>query len=463
MTLKSTLLASIVAVALVTLLFGASISYWHALSKVEAEMQAAIAVGSRIAANAVDDAEESADPSRRLHLLIADFNGDRHLRAFWQDTSGRVIAASHPSTSARAVPDWFHEIFRQPEQMIAVDLPTAFDGLGSFHLQTDSRNEVAEVWDDIWNTLKILGVLCMLVLGCVYWLLNRALQPLSALAGALNAIHKSSDAPRIPETGPSEFVEVYSGFNAMAERLQQTEAKNRRLTEQLAAVQEEERADLARDLHDEIGPFLFSVDVDATSIAHCLDNGKEAEIPARVKTIRESVWHMQRHVRELLGRLRSDGFVDIGLVDAIDNLIDFWKTRYPAVSIELSAPSHPLGKELEQTVFRIIQESLSNAMRHGRPAKVEIEIDHSVEGILVEVRDDGLGMNSEGGAGGSGFGIPGMRERIDALSGEFEVGPRTSSSGVIVRAWLPASGAAAADRTSQQQQNTKRIAADAQA
>ncbi|MBU1212619.1 MAG: histidine kinase, partial [Alphaproteobacteria bacterium] len=80
MSLKSTLVASIVAVALITLLFGAAISYWHALSKVEAEMQAAIAVGARVAANAVDDAEESADPSRRLHLLVGDFNGDRHVR-----------------------------------------------------------------------------------------------------------------------------------------------------------------------------------------------------------------------------------------------------------------------------------------------------------------------------------------------------------------------------------------------
>lgn len=440
MTLKSTLLASIVAVALITLVFGASISYWHALSKVEAEMQAAIAVGARIAKNAVDDAEESADPSRRLHLLIADFNGDRHLRAIWQDSGGRTIASSHPAKPPRGAPEWFHDILRRPEQSVVVDLPRAFDGLGSFHLLTDARNEVAEVWDDIGNTLKILGVLCLLVLGSVYWLLNRALGPLGSLATALNTVHKSAYAPRIPETGPSEFVEVYRGFNAMAERLQETEAKNRRLTEQLEAVQEEERADLARDLHDEIGPFLFSVDVDASSIAHCLENGKSAEIPSRVATIRESIGHMQRHVRELLGRLRSDGLVDVGLIDAIDNLVDFWKARYPAVEINVTAPEHSLGSVVDQTVFRIVQESLSNAMRHGRPDNVEIEVDDSDEGILVEVSDDGRGLGATGSDGGSGYGIAGMRERVDQLGGEFEVIPRNPTGGVIVRAWLPAAG-----------------------
>lgn len=462
MSLKSTLVASIVAVALIVLLFGASISYWHALSKVAAEMQAAIAVGARIAANAVDDAEESADPSRRLHLLVGDFNGDRHLRAIWQDSGGRTIAESVPAQPVRDVPNWFHEVFHQPEQTVQVELPKAFDGLGKFLLHTDSRNEIAEVWDDIGNTLTILGLLCGLVLGCVYWLLNRALGPLDSLASALNAIYKSSDAPRIPETGPAEFVQVYRGFNAMSERLQQTEAKNRRLTEQLAAVQEEERADLARDLHDEIGPFLFSVDVDAASIAHCLENGKAGEIKSRVATIRESVGHMQRHVKELLGRLRSEALVDVGLLDAVDNLIEFWQARYPAVEFKVDAPDYSLGKAVDQTVFRIVQESLSNAMRHGRPSRVEIEIDNSDEGVLVEVRDDGQGFDGVSPGTGSGFGIAGMRERVVALAGEFEVGPRTGEPGVIVRAWLPAGRTAGGD-TRKREQTARRTTANAQA
>ncbi len=425
-------------VAVITLLFGAAINYWTALSKVREEMDAAIAVGARIAANAVDDAEESVDPSRRLHLLVADFDGDRHLRATWQDSVGRTIAKSTPATADKSVPKWFQDIIHQPERTVRVKLPTVFDGLGSFVLQTDSHNEIGEVWDQIFNTLTILGVLCGLVLGCVYWLLGRALQPLDQLAVSFNQIFNSTDAPRIPEKGPAELVQVYRGFNAMAERLSKMEAKNRRLTEQVATVQEEERADIARDLHDEIGPFLFSVDVDAASIARCVDEGKHADIPARVLTIRESIGHMQRHVKDLLGRLRSAALIDVGLVDAIDNLVNFWRNRYPAVSFEVSVPDRSYGEMFDQTIFRIVQESLSNAMRHGKPDEVEIEVVAKNDGVSITVQDDGCGLVSTNNA--PGFGISGMLERVAGFNGELEVQQRSDKTGVVVKAWLPLAG-----------------------
>ena len=81
MSLRNRLLFSILATLLLSLIAGGTFTYWHAVAKIETEMQAALAVGSRIAHNAVDDWEESTDPARRLALLVADFEGDRHLRA----------------------------------------------------------------------------------------------------------------------------------------------------------------------------------------------------------------------------------------------------------------------------------------------------------------------------------------------------------------------------------------------
>lgn len=435
MSLRSTLVTSIIAVALITLLFGAAISYWHAQSKVSEEMEAAIVVGARISMNAVDDAEESADPSRRLHLLVADFNGDRHLRARWLDTAGRVIASSSPAKPSEPVPEWFENIIRQPERSVTVKLPLAFSGLGKFVLETDSRNEIAEVWQDIWNTLMIVGLLSGLVLGCVYWLVGRALRPLDKLAVSFAQISGSSIAPKIAETGPAELVQVYRGFNDMAERLTKMEDKNRRLTEQLSTVQEEERADLARDLHDEIGPFLFSADVDAAAIGRCTEAGKHEEIQSHVATLRDSIGHMQRHVKDLLGRLRSRGLVDVGLVDAVENLTSFWNARYPDVEFDVAIIDGSYGEVVDQTAFRIIQESLSNAMRHGRAKHVEIEVARQNGGLAILVRDNGQGFTKSDSS--SGFGIVGMRERVAAFEGTLDVAERKDGNGVVVRAWLP--------------------------
>lgn len=435
MSLRSTLVASIIAVALITLLFGGAISYWHALSKVREEMEAAIDVGARISANAVDDAEESSDPSRRLHLLVGDFNGNRHLRAKWLDTAGRIISESTPAATAGSVPRWFEAVIHQPEQKVQVALPSVFSGLGSFVLETDSHNEIAEVWHDTWNTLQILGLLCVLLLGCVYWLVGRALRPLDKLAASFAQVSNSKKAPHIAEIGPAELVQVYRGFNAMAESLVKMEDKNRRLNDQLTTVQEEERADLARDLHDEIGPFLFSVDVDAASIGRCVENGKYDEIKPRVSTMREAIGHMQRHVKELLGRLRSKGLVDVGLIDAIDNLTSFWHIRYPSVVFDVDVLDCSYGELVDQTVFRIVQESLSNAMRHGRPSRVEIKVSREDGGIAMLIRDDGSGFSNK--ESSSGFGISGMRERVAAFDGTLNIAPRRDGDGVEVSAWLP--------------------------
>ena len=425
-------------IAVLTLLFGAVVSYWHALSKVDEEMDAAIAVGARIAANAVDDVEESADPVRRLHLLVADFDGDRHLQAIWQDSSGRPIVMSKPAEADDPAPLWFQDLIRQPEREVKVELPIAFHGLGRFVLRTESRNEVGEVWADILKTLAILGVLCTLVLAAVYWLVGRALRPLDILAVSLGRVYNSPDIPRIPETGPTELIQVYRGFNGMADRLQTIEEKNRRLGEQLETVQEEERADLARDLHDEIGPFLFSVDVDAASIDRCLKEGNHDAVAERVNAIRESVGHMQRHVKELLVRLRSAALVDMGLLDAVDNLVNFWRARSPQVSFTVSAPDRSFGDEIDQTVFRIVQEALSNAMRHGRPSQVEVSIEEEPGFLLVSVTNNGRSLSQESPAStGSGFGIAGMRERVTALGGRLQIYDRTDDRGVVVSARIP--------------------------
>ena len=91
MSLRNRLLVSILATLLLSLVAGGTFTYWHAVAKIETEMQAAMAVGSRIARNAVDDWEESTDPARRLALLVADFEGDRHLRASLVGPDGKVL------------------------------------------------------------------------------------------------------------------------------------------------------------------------------------------------------------------------------------------------------------------------------------------------------------------------------------------------------------------------------------
>jgi two-component system, NarL family, sensor histidine kinase UhpB len=456
MSLRSGLLLSIVATLLLSLAAGAAFAYWHAIDKIETEMQAAIAVGGRIAHNAVDDAEEAVDPPRRLSLLIADFDGDRHLRALLT-VNGKVLRASRLAEPENPAPAWFHHLLADAPKVLNVELPPMFSGYGSVALVTDANNEVAEVWSDIGLTLTVLTTFCVLLLVFVYVALSRAIHSLRDLTGAFARVGDRDYRGRVPECGPYEFVRLYQGFNRMVDDLARAEAQNKRLQEQLATVQDEERADLARDLHDEVGPMLFAADVDAATIERLAGKGEYGGIVQRVGIIRAAISQMQRHVRDILGRLRPAVLLDVGLAHAIDNLVSFWTTHRPGLVFHVKAPEEGFGETVDGTIYRVVQESVSNAVRHGSPTCIDVTVEatpqsESGRAIFIRVTDDGGGLKANGrpGAGatyGQGHGIIGMGERVVSLGGSLEVKNRPDGSGVVVEARLPSPDWGGAERS----------------
>jgi two-component system sensor histidine kinase UhpB len=240
LSLRLQLFGTITLVLIGTLVIGALLTYRHALEKISTEMQAAIAVGSRIAHNAVDDVEEVTNPKRRLELLAADFDGDRHLRAFLVEPGGAIPAVSKLAPPETPAPDWLLRLLSREPLTATVPLPSVFANIGAIRLETDSRNEISEVWQDLQLYFAILGIFCFSSLLVTLTLLARGLDPLRRLTAAFEAIGGTGDVPEVPE-GPQELQAVTTGFNRMVTRLKETEAKNRALRVQLDAVQEEER------------------------------------------------------------------------------------------------------------------------------------------------------------------------------------------------------------------------------
>lgn len=434
MSLRHKLIVWVAAGVALTFLLGAGLIYFHAIDKIDTEMQAAIAVGSRITANAVDDAEEITNAAKRLELLVKDFDGDRHLQALALAPDGRVLNKSSLAPASANVPEWFYRLFAGRDRRVIVSLPKEFDQLGRLALETSSRNEIGEVWDDTIKTATMLAILTVFISSAVYWIIGSALRPLDRLATAFGQVGKSAEPNYVPESGPEEFIRVYRAFNRMVERQDKSEATNRKLHQQLLEVQDEERADIARDLHDEIGPFLFNVDVETASILKLHEDQKHQELPARIKSIREAVSHMQRHVRGILSRLRPAALLDLGLRDALEHLVDSWRTRHPAITFALSFDVPPLDEQQEDTIFRITQEAINNAVRHGQPGRIDIAVHHRGDTVQIEIADNGRGFCGDCAAG---FGIRGMRERVALHDGQLEIARGQSGVGAIVRAQFP--------------------------
>ncbi len=435
MQLRRRLLLSISLVLLVSLLAGALLSYWTANRKIDLEMSSSLAVGEGTVRDALLPIAALAAPEGQLKALISSFDGDRHLRARLVAPDGREVLVSRVRQPVDPPPRWLYRLLTGEPQTSSVPLPGALAAFGTIRLQTDPWNEVAEVWDDAKLKFTIVGGFSSAVLALVYLTLGRALKPLEDLSSALVRVGRGDYAAHVAENGPAELATIYREFNHMADRLAEAERQNLQLNDQLSTVQEEERNDIARDLHDDVGPFLFAVDVDAQTIPPLLERNETDAVAERAKSIRQAVSHMQSHLRSILNRLRPALLLDLGLSHAVDHLVAFWKTRHKAVTFEVDIAKDTFGAALDDVAFRVIQEGLANALRHGKPGLIAISARLAEPGVLrVSVRDDGGGIAAGRNAG---FGLTGMRERITALGGTFNMTSEPKKKGVVISVDLP--------------------------
>jgi two-component system sensor histidine kinase UhpB len=440
MSLRIRLIASIVIVLLVSLCVGGAVAGWHAIRSVRTEMQAALAVSAQTIRNGLDGLPDARDPVAELGRLVRTFDGDRHIRAVLRDAAGRLRAASVPAKLAPNVPPWFITFLAPTLAPLGLDV-----GAGSaIMVEPDPRNEIGEVWTQLQDDLVAVGLSCGLNIVLVGIVVGRALRPLDRLSGALASLGSGEYAVRVEHAGPPELVRLAQGFNALAERLDAAWARNQRLNDQLLILQEEERTDLARDLHDEVGPFLFAVNLDAAAIEQATAGGRIGEVGERTRAIREAVGHMQRHVRAMLHRLRPANPVEAGLTPALGALVTFWRARQPEIdfTLDVSVDEGGLSDPVMAAIYRLVQEGLNNAVRHGAARQIQVVVEAGESGagetgeVIVRVADDGTGLSASSDTSG-GLGFTGMRERAEGLGGTLHVGAGKDGAGLVVAARLP--------------------------
>jgi len=445
MTLRARLIALVGFVLLVSLLSGGMLAWWHAAQSARAEMQAALLAGEHRVRDSIEHLAQVTDREGDLRRLVATFNADRHVRATLLDSAGRRLAGSVLSMPLHPEPDWFFDLLGVGPTSALIAIGGGVGAEKAIELKTDPHNEVSEVWIEFRDGMLIVLLFCVLSFALIYWMAGRSLRPLETLAAGFGTLGGGDYAARVAEGGPPEVEGLSRAFNAMAEHLGALEARNQRLHTQLLTIQEEERADLARDLHDDVGPFLFAVNVDVASIASSAEARGDTETLERGRSIREAVSHMQKHVKSILGRLRPTGLTDIGLAQAVENLGVFWRRRHPqlAIHFDLGPADVSFGDVLDATLYRLIQESLTNAIRHGRPRNVTVTIRAEDAGhILLQVSDDGVGFAEA--TDKTGLGLAGMQERIAALGGSLSVRNQADGHGASVTARLPREATAGA-------------------
>ncbi|HMH65801.1 MAG TPA: ATP-binding protein [Rhizomicrobium sp.] len=430
MSLRGQFFLSVVLALLLSLSVLAAVACWHARASVDNEMAMALEAGDRIVDNALLSLPQGGEDAY-LERLVKSFNDNRHVRVALIE-QGRETASSRLAVPD-AVPGWYRRLLEIPVQQ-RIDTAPRLGGR-TLRVTTDASNEIGESWTQFRDGAAILALFSLLVLGLLHLAMARIASPLKKLGAGFEAVGGGDYAVCVAAQGPREISALAGAFNRMTARLNGLEDANRRLTGQMLAIQEEERADLARDLHDEMGPFLFAMRLDAEAIqADAKASGRSA-MAERARALGEAVSHIQSHVRNILKQLRPDGLAEIGLAVAIGNLATFWQRHHGGIAIHLEIAGEGFGAEADATIYRLVQESLTNAVRHGAAKQIWIVIAADDQAIRVTVEDDGTGFTD---MGGGGMGLRGMRERLAALDGGLTLGVRpgggTRLAAIIPRA-----------------------------
>lgn len=225
-----------------------------------------------------------------------------------------------------------------------------------------------------------------------------------------------------------------------------TLAQNRRLAQQLIQLQESERRYIARELHDEFGQCCVAIKVDAALIAR-ESLHKQASIHASAQLISEAADHLHQVLRGILHRLRPTGLDDLGLISSVEILLESWQARHGiACTFSSNGTFDALDEACTITLYRSVQECLTNIARHAQASRAKVTIDHDAQPsgagqIVLTVVDNGVGLQR--GTDHAGLGILGMRERVSALGGQLSLSsPAVGGTQLKVVLPMPGTGAA---------------------
>jgi signal transduction histidine kinase len=264
--------------------------------------------------------------------------------------------------------------------------------------------------------------------------------PVAGRQRILGVIHLASrhDAPLTPdETALVQDVGGLVGVAlenaALREAMTAQQERLRALAGGMLHAREEEARRIAHELHDEASQLLASVHI-------ALDNLAQ-RIPERAGTVQELHGLLDRveaQLRRLSRELRPTILDDLGLAPALEWLAQGVAER-SRLAISVDAPVGRLPSTVETALYRVVQEALTNAVRHARATKVHIEVREVGSAIRVTVGDDGLGFDaatSLARRGERGLGLIGMRERVEALGGALTIDSR-AGEGTVLTVTIP--------------------------
>jgi two-component system, NarL family, sensor histidine kinase UhpB len=316
-------------------------------------------------------------------------------------------------------------------QVLLVNLLLVVVAVATAVIAANANSELLDAQSAI-----VLGLAVALTIVFNVLLIQRRFQPLEQLVDQMERADLSQPGANLSAGGepggPEEVYRLHQAFTRMLERL---EAERRRTSSAVLTAQEEERARVARDLHDEVNQSL-------TGLLLRLEATREKASPELAGELAEIRGVANRAMHELLAlarQLRPTALDDLGLEAALaGNVRELSRQGVIDASFEAEGNLSDLPEDVQLVVYRVAQEALTNAVRHSEAEHVHVGLYREDGRVELSVRDDGLGFTFD--QTGRGLGIGGMRERALLVGGKFQIESRRGI-GTRVRLEVPITSA----------------------
>jgi two-component system sensor histidine kinase UhpB len=321
----------------------------------------------------------------------------------------------HPATST-----WLSRLL----SIESTDTSGQLIRLGEQNLRI-APNPNSEIDERLGDTVRLCITLLLFsgaTLLVTWWSADRALTPVRELEAGLQRLADGKNEAALPTFNLREFSQVAGAIDSLAAALATSRNAQQALARQLIEVQEDERRTLARELHDEMGQTLTAIGVTASFLERNAEQINAKQVAECAHELRRDVRTSGEQLRAMLKGLRPHGLDAGGLASALRELVAGWQQRESGINFQLSMPA-PLPAVSETAglvLYRVVQEALTNAVRHSSARYCQVSIESSAGLLQLKIADDGKGLPPSNFAQSGG--LLGMKERVEMVGGTLTIG-----------------------------------------
>ena len=421
-TLKLRVLLIVGFLLLVTALIESALQVRNWKQAARSEIDSSMELAKRFVENSFTSDDSNPKPNQALLWNLHEL---RHIRVISKNASQQksTILDNNKKYKEASVPGWFVKfIYPYQEGLPKIEI-SSVDSFSSYLIEADPSDEIIEVWEDFRTQLASMIIFFVLTTSIVYIGLFFGLKPLNDLFKGFEKLEDGDFDVNLSKNIAPELSRINQKFMHMVSVLQQTSKDNSVLTKKMVSLQEEERKNISRELHDVIAPHLFGIRVSTSKAQSSLDENNHNEVSEQLSQMDSTVNDLQEQTRRLLSHLRPLVLDDLSLEDAIMGLVKTREVVQKEINweIKLDGLEKIQDDTLKVTLYRIIQECITNIIRHANAnhAKIAVTLVNSeISTLLILVEDNGDNFDSDF---SPGFGLIGMKERVNALGGKFNL------------------------------------------